>query len=75
MTDLAAALQQGRATGDPALCLRIVHTLLAVTHDQALATESAALTAHILESLPNSPLRQAFDSSEPVQKLEARTSG
>jgi hypothetical protein len=60
VADLRRAVAKARATGDPALFLRVAPTLLALAEDAALADEAQLLAAGVTRSLPEGPLRRAF---------------
>jgi hypothetical protein len=68
IADARAAVSIARGTGDPALILVTLDTLLAIDGDDELAAEARALDARISSALPDDLIRQRFAESPIVQR-------
>ncbi len=67
--NLKEAADMIRATGDPAIFLRIATALLAIEGDDALLAETQASAQRIITNLPNEEMRHRFEAAEAVQLL------
>jgi hypothetical protein len=69
IADALVAVEVGRKTGDPALQLAALSTLLDLEGSDRLAAEALALCDRIRRALPGDVLKRRFDSSEIVQRI------
>lgn len=66
---LRSAVERARATGDPAMFLRVAAVLLVFDGDAALLAEARAAVQRIAEALPDARIRRCFLAAEPVRLI------
>ena len=72
IADLTTAVALARPVGDPALLLRALAALAAVSGDDTIAAEGRAVIKRILEELPDAEMRRRVGTAEPFSVLTRR---
>jgi tetratricopeptide (TPR) repeat protein len=67
--DARQSVVVARPTGDPALLMQALDTVLALDGDDASAAEARALDARISSELPDETVRRRFSDSDVVQRV------
>lgn len=69
IADLQSAVEQARATGDPAMYVRAAAALLAIDGTDALLAEALAAVERIAAALPDTEMRGRFQEAESVRAI------